>query len=142
MQVWLVHKLKIFKTWQNWIEKKFIKSFHVSQNRVAAVLCDANCCSKIIKRKVLDNWDHRSTFKKTLSLCVSSFHCLKKMFFLNYSSSAQCLSFQVVLGVSEENYFFKDSCVVMRSIDHLHGFVLTVHTSAPALEHEMCIFMS
>ncbi len=64
------------------------------------------------------------------------------MFFLSYSSSAQCLSLQVVLGVSEENYFFKDSCVVMRSIDHLHGLVLTVHTSAPALEYEICIFMS
>ncbi len=30
----------------------------------------------------------------------------------------------------------------MRSIDHLHGLVLTVYTSAPALEHEIYIFMS
>jgi hypothetical protein len=88
-------------------------------------------------------------------LCVSRFQSLKKMFFLN-CSSAQCLSLQVVVGVSEENYFFvfaeevvnffcKDSCVsvvVMRPIHHLHGLVLTVFTSAPALEHEICIFMS
>jgi hypothetical protein len=76
-------------------------------------------------------------------LCVSSFQCLKKMFFLN-CSSAHCLSLQVVLGVSEENYF-KDSfvlVVVMRPVDHLPGLVLTVYTSAPALEHEICIFMS
>jgi hypothetical protein len=71
------------------------------------------------------------------------------MFFLN-CSSAQCLSLQLVLGVSEEKlllqeFFCKFSCVsvvVMRSIDHLHGLVLIVYTSAPTLEHEICIFRS
>jgi hypothetical protein len=132
--------------------KKFIKSFHRSlktELQQSHVQSHANCCSKIIKRKVLDNSDHRTTFKKALYPCVSSFQCLKKMFFLN-CSSAQCLSLQLVLGVSEEKlllqeFFCKDSCVsvvVMRSIDHLHGLVLTVYTSAPALEHEICVFRS
>ncbi len=88
-------------------KKKFIIFFHTSlktELQQCHVQSDANCCSKIIKRKVLDNSDHRTTFKKALHPCVSSFQCLKKMFFLN-CSSAQCVCLQVVLGISEENYF-------------------------------------
>jgi hypothetical protein len=48
---------------------------------------------------------------------------------------------EIVAPKSSREKVFKDSCVVMRSIDHLHALVLTVYTSAPALEHEISIFM-